>query len=211
MILSEKVYVASDQNVKIQTLYRGIIGWLKGRGFTETRLVLEDGEKGRVFFHGRKGPIASLNVQKDAPILVNQAQILAHTGNIHFQSLSLREIKTYLLSGDGFVCQAKGDGILYLGSANSSDVPKKQNAFQDPLVWMNRITLIALVYLTSHSPYLKEISETLERQGNYLTDSIRYLGGMIFLSKYCELKPSLCQSVFNKVIHGTTITLNEMI
>lgn len=117
LIIRRSALLATTPNVKLKTRFLGFSGYLKGQGFTAIRAHVEKGE-GNVLFHVDHGTVQSFKVNKEqGPLIVDNQDIIAYSENLETSLKRIgKKTKIILFSGEGLVCEFKGDGIVYASS-----------------------------------------------------------------------------------------------
>lgn len=119
LIICRGCLVGNSSNVDINTSYEGITGWLKGKGISTALATLNPDtihETGKVFILSLYGPIRAIKITPDHPVIVNNEALVGFTEGLDC-SLKMYggALKPLLFSGQGFVCEFRGDGYVFTG------------------------------------------------------------------------------------------------
>ena len=114
-----KTYLASDSNVRFSTKYDGIFN-LKGTGITKLQAFIEEGESGDIIFSSQGGSLIALEVDEKFPLTVDNGHIVAYSDNLNVNyRMEGTSWTSWLMSGEGYVCDFSGKGIVYFRSQDS--------------------------------------------------------------------------------------------
>lgn len=106
-------YLASTGDVTTQVKWGGLRSFLGGEGLT----LLHCSGEGEVFVNSYGDVI---EVPVNGSHIVDTGHIVAFEGSLNFSIRKAGSIKSFLFSGEGFVCEFRGQGRLWVQSRNLS-------------------------------------------------------------------------------------------
>jgi len=117
LMIRRGAYLASSDNVKFDTQYLGLSGYFSGKGISAIRASVSEG-KGKVFFHADGCGVKEFAIRsEEGPMTIDNDMILAYSDNL---SCELKNpgssTHSFLFSGEGLVCEFKGDGVVYVAA-----------------------------------------------------------------------------------------------
>lgn len=120
LMIRRSAYLASTPNVHFNVKYLGISGYMKGQGIASLGTYVNENE-GKVWFHAQEGVVRSFEVhQETGPIIVDNDMILAYSGTLESTLRKMGGIFSSIFSGEGLVCEFKGDGVVYVSSGSQT-------------------------------------------------------------------------------------------
>ena len=171
LILGRGSYVAADQNITISTDYAGVSSWWKGVGIARLKASVTEGSAGRIFFSSNEGIVKSIQVtEQSGPVIIDNNNIIAYTDDMLVSLRKMGNMRSLLFSGEGTVNEFKGNGVIFLGSGESAareNLLEKivkiaaESLMPDPVTLINRITLLALIYILINSIDQKNLSASM--------------------------------------------------
>ena len=121
LMIRRGAYLASSENVKFETQFLGLSGYFSGKGTAVLRASVPEG-KGQVFFHASGCKIQELAVRAESgPVIIDNEMILAYSENLecHLKNPG-GTASSLLFSGEGLVCEFRGDGVVYVASGRQT-------------------------------------------------------------------------------------------
>lgn len=106
-------YLASTGNIDTKIRWGGLRAMFGGEGL----ILLECSGDGELFVNSYGG-IAPVAV--NGSFVVDTGHIVAFDGTLDFKVRSIGGVKSFLFSGEGLVCEFKGQGTVYVQSRNMS-------------------------------------------------------------------------------------------
>jgi uncharacterized protein (TIGR00266 family) len=120
LMIRRTALLASTPNVKLETKYLGLSGYLKGQGIATIRSTVSQGT-GQVYFHAQDGVVRSFRIRpQDGPITIDNDMILAYSENLNSKLKKVGGTFSTFFSGEGLVCEFQGDGIVYVASGSQT-------------------------------------------------------------------------------------------
>ena len=120
VVMTQGSYVASSPYIDLNTSFAGISGIMKGKGIATTLAKLkmdQSQDTGKVYFNSVEGPIRTLKVSLDKPLIVDNEALVAYSEGLEVNLKRPGEsYKSLFLSGEGFVCEFKGEGYVFTGT-----------------------------------------------------------------------------------------------
>lgn len=120
VIMTQGSYVASSPHVDLDTSFAGISGIMKGKGIATTLAKVkidQSQDSGKVYFNSVEGPIRTLRVSMDKPLIVDNEALVAYSEGLEVNLKRPGDsYKSLFLSGEGFVCEFKGEGYVFTGT-----------------------------------------------------------------------------------------------
>ena len=123
LVISRSALVAATPNVDIQVKYQGLSGIMKGKGLATSLATLAKGSlsHGRVYLNSGRGLAQAIPIKEsDGAVIVDNDHIIGYTEGMTTTVRKLGNMKSLLLSGEGFVCEFKGNGVIYLDSGSAT-------------------------------------------------------------------------------------------
>ncbi len=116
LIVQSSGFVASGENIEIDTKFQGFKGFFSG----ESLFLLKATGKGDLWFSSY-GAIVEIDIENN--YVVDTGYIVAFEDTLNYEvemigGLSFRGLKTGILGGEGLVCRFTGKGRLWLQSRN---------------------------------------------------------------------------------------------
>ena len=118
-VVARSALVAATPNIDIQVKYKGFVGIMKGEGIATSlaKLAHDSQSPGRIYFNSGKGTAQAILLNKtDGPVIVDNDHIIAYTEGMTATLKKLGNMKSFFFSGEGFVCEFQGEGVIYLDS-----------------------------------------------------------------------------------------------
>jgi len=122
VLLSSGAFLASAPTVALDTKWNGARGFFGGAGLFLLRATGEG-----VLFFGCYGGIHAVDVGPHGYI-VDTNHVVAFTGGLDFRVTKVGGVKSLFFSGEGLVCEFRGEGRLWLSTRN----PAGLASFLDP-------------------------------------------------------------------------------
>ena len=122
IFLSSGAFLASAPSVKLDTKWAGAKGFFAGNGF----FLLKAEGTGPLFF-SCYGGIHAVDVGANGYIC-DTNHVLGFTGGLQYQVRKLGGLKSLFASGEGLVCEFRGEGRLWISTRN----PQSLASFLDP-------------------------------------------------------------------------------
>ncbi len=120
LMIRRAALLASTPNVNLETKYLGLTGYLKGQGIATIRSTVKEGN-GQVYFHAHDGIVRSFRIQpEDGPVTIDNDMILAYSENLESKLKKVGGVASTFFSGEGLVCEFKGDGLVYVASGSQT-------------------------------------------------------------------------------------------
>ena len=126
LIMSGAVLLASSPNLTTDTQTGGVDGYLKGKGFATATLRLpeserDEGKEGIAYLRAQKGAIRQISISsEDGEITLDNDCLVARTEGVDIMIDKYgQSYATAIMSGEGYVAKAKGDGIIFTSSGKT--------------------------------------------------------------------------------------------
>ncbi len=116
VMLASSCFVAAAPSVELDTKFAGVKGFFSG---TKLFLIKCDGQ-GPLFF-GSYGAIHAVDVGP-AGYICDTQHIVGFTGGLDYQLRGVGGLKGFFASGEGFVCEFKGQGRLWLATRSAGGI-----------------------------------------------------------------------------------------
>lgn len=129
LMMSSGAFIASAPSVELDTKWGGAKGFFSGKGL----FLLKASGMGPVFFSSYGG-IHAVDVGPEGYIC-DTGHIVAFTSGLEYNVRKLGGLKSLFLSGEGLVCEFRGQGRLWIATRNPMGLaaflapfrPKKSN------------------------------------------------------------------------------------
>jgi uncharacterized protein (TIGR00266 family) len=120
LMIRRTALLASTPNVQFQTKYLGLSGYMKGQGFATNRSFVEK-DPGQVYFHAHDGVVRTFRIRpEDGPVIIDNDMVLAYSENLDIHLKKVGSVASSIFSGEGLVCEFKGDGVVYVASGSQT-------------------------------------------------------------------------------------------
>lgn len=123
LILQSGAFMASAPTVTLDTKWAGFKGFLSGEGL----FFLKASGQGELFVN-TYGGLHAIEMDGHAPMIVDTSHIVGFTGGLDFTIRKIGGMKSLFLSGEGLVCEFKGQGTLWIQTRNAGSLA----SFLDP-------------------------------------------------------------------------------
>lgn len=144
VVITRGSLLASTPNVSTKTKCRGILGFFKGVGLGSTLAKLADNvdSVGRIYLNSGQGVVQAIPISSKAgPVIVDNDHIIGYTEGLENKVRRMGDMKSLFLSGEGLVCEFKGNGTVFVDSGTtgrsnylSSGVSGGAGQFQDTAI-----------------------------------------------------------------------------
>jgi len=126
LYLQSRSYLASDPGVQLDTKWQGAKGFFSGEGMF---LVKAFGQ-GMLWFHSY-GAIHTVDIgQQYQGYICDTTHMVAFTQGLNYSVRSVGGLKSLLLSGEGLVCEFRGQGRLWMQTRNPGALANFLNPFR---------------------------------------------------------------------------------
>ena len=125
LIIQSGAFVAAEPSVTLDTKWAGFRGFFSGEGL----FFLRTFGTGKVFVN-TYGGIHAIQMNGDAPYIVDTSHIVAFTDGLDFTIRKVGGLKSLFLSGEGLVCEFTGRGTLWIQTRNAGSLASWLNAFR---------------------------------------------------------------------------------
>jgi uncharacterized protein (TIGR00266 family) len=124
IFLSSGAFLASAPSVTMDTKWGGAKGFFSGAGL----FLLKAVGQGPLFF-SCYGGIHAVDVGP-AGYICDTSHIVGFTGNLDYQVRKVGGLKSLFLSGEGLVCEFRGQGRLWVSTRNPQNLASFLDAFR---------------------------------------------------------------------------------
>lgn len=124
VFMSSDNFVASGPNVELDTKWQGGKGFFSG---TSVFMLRADGV-GPLFL-GSYGGIHAIQVGPEGYIVDNN-HIVAFTGGLDYQIRTVGGLKSFFGGGEGYVCEFRGQGTLWVSTRSADALAKFVHPFR---------------------------------------------------------------------------------
>ncbi|AWV90283.1 TIGR00266 family protein [Bradymonas sediminis] len=124
VFMSSDNFVASGPNVELDTKWQGGKGFFSG---TSVFMLRADGIG--PLFVGSYGGIHAIQVGPEGYIVDNN-HIVAFTGGLDYQIRTVGGLKSFFGGGEGYVCEFRGQGTLWVSTRSADALAKFVHPFR---------------------------------------------------------------------------------
>lgn len=114
LIIQSGAFVAAEPGVTLDTKWAGFKGFFSGEGLFFLRCY----GNGNLFVNSYGG-IHAIEMDGSAPYILDTSHIVAFTSGLDFSIRKIGGMKSLFLSGEGLVCEFKGQGTLWAQTRNA--------------------------------------------------------------------------------------------
>lgn len=173
-VIRRGAYLASTSNVFFDTKVAGLNGYLQGKGIAITIAKVNEGDKpGRVYFHTPYGVAKKFHIcANDKPVTIDNDMILGYTEGLEITIKKINGIKSLFFSGEGFVCEFKGQGDIYIGWKRQSDESNALHGMIKTSAEIASAWVVKGISATIFSLFIYHLCEEFKKNPSFLFSSL---------------------------------------
>ena len=124
ILLGGGAWVASDQNVHLSTEFMGTKGFWSGLGSFAFKATNTASKTQRVFFTAQQGAVKEIQVTpEEGPVRIDHAHMIGYTKTLSPRVETIGNLKSFFLSGEGFINTFEGSGSVFVATAPLTATP----------------------------------------------------------------------------------------